>query len=246
MKNDFEISLTDFKGPLDLLLHLIDKNKVDIYDIPIVEITKQYMEYIDRVEDKLSIASDFLVTAATLISIKTKMLLPSYDEDEEDPRTELVQQLLEYKYFKEVSEKLHELENNGYKSIVKAMDLPEEVKEFEYKPNVLELFSEVSISDIENIFLEALKRAENRKDKLRHDFKEIQEDVWTVENMMTDIKKRLSEVRSCSFYDLITKNDSKLKLVVTFLAILEMIKFGEIRLKNNYDAQKIDIEVVSE
>ena len=116
---EMTVKLQVFEGPLDLLLHLLYKNKVNIYDIPIVEITKQYLEYVAQMQKSdLNVLSEFLVMAATLIDIKSKMLLPSTgeeDEEEEDPRTELVQQLLEYKMYKYMSFELKDRENKIYR-----------------------------------------------------------------------------------------------------------------------------------
>ena len=116
-KTKIEVKLEAFEGPLDLLLHLIEKNKVDIYDIPIGDITDQYMEYVERMkENDMDLASEFLVMAATLVSIKTRMLLPvEYDEEGEkiDPREEIVQRLIEYKAVKALSGMLEELRNEA-------------------------------------------------------------------------------------------------------------------------------------
>ena len=132
-----DIKLSVFEGPLDLLLHLIAKNKVDIYDIPITEITEQYMEYIRQMEEaKMDIMSDFLVMAATLLEIKVKMLLPVPEEEEEesDPREELVRRLIEYKIYRYASVQLKGYEQRAEKSFFKAPQIPEEV--FAYKEEV--------------------------------------------------------------------------------------------------------------
>ena len=122
------VKLNVFEGPLDLLLHLIDKNKIDIYDIPIVEITDQYMEYIHSMEkEDLGVMSEFMVMAATLLDIKCKMLLPkevNEEGEEEDPRQELVEQLLEYKMYKYMSFELRDMELDAAKSFYREKDLP--------------------------------------------------------------------------------------------------------------------------
>ena len=128
------VKLPVFEGPLDLLLHLIEKNKVNIYDIPIVEITDQYMEYIHQMErEDLNIMSEFMVMAATLISIKCRMLLPkevNEEGEEEDPREELVRQLLEYKMYKYMSYELRDRMAEASRSIYKLPSLPKEVREY--------------------------------------------------------------------------------------------------------------------
>ena len=128
------VKLNVFEGPLDLLLHLIDKNKIDIYDIPIVEITDQYMEYIHAMEkEDLGIMSEFMVMAATLLDIKCRMLLPkeiNEEGEEEDPRAELVQKLLEYKMYKYMSYELRDKMAEAAKSIYKLPSLPKEVEDY--------------------------------------------------------------------------------------------------------------------
>ena len=133
------VKLQVFEGPLDLLLHLIDKNKIDIYDIPIVEITNQYMEYIKAMEkEDLNVMSEFLVMAATLLDIKCKMLLPkevNEDGEEEDPRQELVEQLLEYKMYKYMSYELKDRELESERVMYKTPTNPREVMEYEQPVN---------------------------------------------------------------------------------------------------------------
>mgnify|MGYP000125655409 FL=1 len=127
------VKLQVFEGPLDLLLHLIEKNKIDIYDIPIVEITNQYMEYIKAMQkEDLNIMSEFLVMAATLLDIKCRMLLPkevNEEGEEEDPRQELVEQLLEYKMYKFMSYELKDRELDGDRIMYKTASIPDEVKD---------------------------------------------------------------------------------------------------------------------
>ena len=132
---DMNVKLQVFEGPLDLLLHLLDKNKVNIYDIPIVEITNQYMEYIDELKRQdLNVLSEFLVMAATLIDIKSRMLLPATGEeteDEEDPRNELVQQLLEYKMYKCMAYELKDRQMDASRVMFKEPTIPAEVLAYE-------------------------------------------------------------------------------------------------------------------
>ena len=132
------VKLQAFEGPLDLLLHLIEKNKVDIYDIPIVEITAQYLEYIKAMETQdMNVMSEFLVMAATLLDIKCKMLLPkeiNEEGEEEDPRAELVQKLLEYKMYKYMSYELKDRQVDAARTLFKDRTLPKEIEE--YKPPV--------------------------------------------------------------------------------------------------------------
>ena len=142
---DLTVKLSAFEGPLDLLLHLLDKNKVSIYDIPIVEITAQYLDYIREMQRQdLNIMSEFLVMAATLIAIKSKMLLPkavNEDGEEEDPRAELIQQLLEYKMYKCMSYELKDRQVDAEKILFKMPTLPPEVMAYEEPVDLGQLMS---------------------------------------------------------------------------------------------------------
>ena len=153
---ELTVKLQVFEGPLDLLLHLLDKNKVNIYDIPIVEITNQYMEYIAEMKRQdLNVLSEFLVMAATLIDIKSKMLLPkseNEEEEEEDPRNELVQQLLEYKMYKCMAYELKDRQMDAQKVLFKEPTIPEEVLAFEEPVNLEELVSDVTLAKLNEIF----------------------------------------------------------------------------------------------
>ena len=153
---DMNVKLEVFEGPLDLLLHLLDKNKVNIYDIPIVEITKQYMEYIEEMKRRdLNVLSEFLVMAATLIDIKSRMLLPATgeeDEEEEDPRNELVQQLLEYKMYKCMAYELKDLQMDACRYMFKEPTIPEEVLAYEEPVKMEELVADVTLAQLNEIF----------------------------------------------------------------------------------------------
>lgn len=163
---DMTFKLQVFEGPLDLLLYLIEKNKVNIYDIPIVEITAQYMEYVDQMKkDNLDTLSEFLVMAATLLDIKSKMLLPKKEEEEqeqEDPRAELVQQLLEYKMYKCMANELKDRQLDAGKVWYKKKDIPDEVLAYEEPVNLDELVGDIRLSDLNRIFQSIMKRQEEK------------------------------------------------------------------------------------
>ncbi len=150
------VKLQVFEGPLDLLLHLIDKNKIDIYDIPIVEITRQYMEYIREMErTDLNIMSEFLLMAATLLDIKSKMLLPkevNEEGEEEDPRQELVEQLLQYKLYKYMSYELRDREMDSDRVLFKEAAIPQEVQEYTEPVNLDELLGDLDLRRLNQIF----------------------------------------------------------------------------------------------
>lgn len=244
------VKLEVFEGPLDLLLHLIDKNKVDIYDIPIVEITEQYMEYIQAWKDyDLNIASEFLVMAATLLSIKAKMLLPQeVDEDGEeiDPREELVQKLLEYKMYKYMSYELKDRQLYAGKAAYKNPTLPKEVLEYKEPVNYEELLSNVDLEKLNSIFSEIAKRFSLRTDAKNGGFGTIEMDEVSIEEKTDYIINYAKSNRKFSFRSLLQKQKSKAELIVTFLSILELMKTGEIHIQqdNIFDDIIITSEIV--
>ena len=158
-----DIKLQVFEGPLDLLLHLIDKNKINIYDIPIVSITEQYLEYLRTMQEwNMDIMSEFLVMAATLIHIKAKMLLPKeekVEEDEdEDPRAELVRRLLEYKMYQYAAEELRDLQVDATKVLYKVPTIPEEVSAYEEPVDLAQLLDGLTLTKLHDIFQSVMKR----------------------------------------------------------------------------------------
>ena len=172
------VKLEAFEGPLDLLLHLIDKNKINIYDIPIVEITEQYLEYIKQMETKnLEIMSEFLLMAATLINIKSKMLLPepeSEDEEAVDPRQELVDRLLEYKMYKYISEELKDKEQDASRVLFKPPTIPKEIAEYKEEIDVEELLSDLTLARLHEIFKSIVKKQADKIDPIRSKFGKIE------------------------------------------------------------------------
>ena len=246
------VKLEVFEGPLDLLLHLIEKNKVDIYDIPIVEITNQYMEYIQAMEQSdLNIMSEFLLMAATLLDIKCRMLLPAEvneDGEEEDPRAELVEQLLQYKMYKYMSYELKDRQMDGALRMYKEPTIPEEVKEYEPPVDLDALLDGVTLSKLNDIFKEIMKRQHDKIDPVRSTFGKIEKEEITVEDKMEYLNSYISQHKKFSFRDLLTKQKSKTQLVVTFLAILEMMKMGKIWVEqeNTFDDIVITSKVIDE
>ena len=163
---ELTVKLQVFEGPLDLLLHLLDKNKVNIYDIPIVEITNQYMEYIREMKRQdLNVMSEFLVMAATLIDIKSKMLLPAKETEEEeaeDPRAELVEQLLEYKMYKCISYELKDRQMDAEKVMFKEPTIPDEVAAYEEPVDLEELMADVTLKKLNDIFKSIMRKRKIR------------------------------------------------------------------------------------
>lgn len=226
------VKLEVFEGPLDLLLHLIDKNKVDIYDIPIVEITNQYMEYIQEMQKQdLNIMSEFLLMAATLLDIKCRMLLPAEvneEGEEEDPRQELVEQLLQYKMYKYMSYELRDRQLDGERRMFKAETLPDEVKAYQEPVNLDELLEGLTLAKLNEVFQDILKRQNYKIDPVRSKFGKIEKEEITVEEKMDFLDDYITKHKKFSFSALLKKQKTRMQTVVTFLAILEMMKMGKI------------------
>ena len=174
------VKLEVFEGPLDLLLHLIDKNKVDIYDIPIVEITEQYLDYIRQMEEQdMNVMSEFLVMAATLIDIKCRMLLPlevNEEGEEEDPRAELVQKLLEYKMYKYMSLELKDKQVDASRNLYREKHLPKEVEAYRPPLDYEQLLGDMNLGKFHAIFQSTMKRQENKIDPIRSQYGNIEKD----------------------------------------------------------------------
>jgi len=227
-----EVKLQVFEGPLDLLLHLIEKNKVDIYDIPIVEITEQYLEYIRNMQkEDMNIMSEFLVMAATLIDIKCKMLLPkevNEEGEEEDPRAELVQKLLEYKMYKFMSFELKDRQVDAARVWFKEATIPEEVKSYRPPIDYDELVGDMNLTRLHEIFKSVVKKQTEKIDPIRSKFGQIVKEEVDMEVKSDYITDYIRSHRKLSFRELLEKQSSKAEVIVTFLVILEFIKIGRI------------------
>ncbi|MCM1211772.1 MAG: segregation/condensation protein A [Blautia sp.] len=226
------VKLEVFEGPLDLLLHLIDKNKVDIYDIPIVEITEQYLDYIRQMEtEDMNVMSEFLVMAATLIDIKCKMLLPrevNEEGEEEDPRAELVEKLLEYKMCKYMSYELKDRMISAERSLYKRPTLPKEVEDYKQPVDYEELIGDMTLAKLHEIFRSVMKRQEDKIDPVRSTFGKIEKDEIDMDVKTIYIEDYIRTHKAFSFRKLLEKQHSKMEVIVTFLVILELMKIGKI------------------
>ena len=248
---DLNFKLQQFEGPLDLLLHLIDKNKMDIFDIPIVEITAQYMEYIRAMKEaNLDVMSEFLVMAATLLKIKSKMLLPieeTEDEEEEDPRAELVKQLLEYKMYKYISCELRDRQVDANNVYFKVPTIPDEVSKYEEPVDLEELMSDITLTKLNAICNSVIKRQENRVDPVRSKFGKIEKEEVSLDDKMNYMLEFARNNRNFSFRQLLEGQRSKMDTIVTFLVILEMMKAGQIYIvqENTFDDIKIESKMVA-
>lgn len=225
----YSVKLPVFEGPLDLLLHLIRENKIDIYDIPIALITHQYLEYLEIMKElNLDIAGEFLVMAATLIHIKSRMLLPVDEEipeeEREDPRFELVQRLLEYQAFKEASLALREREmewSNVFTRLHETEDIDIE------STGELNLF-DLSLFDL----IAAFKRM---LEKTPPEAITITRETLTVKDRVAYILEKIEKTEAIRFEDLFDENRSRPRLIVTFVALLEVLRLGLVRVFQERD-----------
>ncbi len=232
------VKLEVFEGPLDLLLHLIDKNKVDIYDIPIVEITEQYLEYIRQMEGQdMNIMSEFLVMAATLLDIKCRMLLPAEvneDGEEEDPRAELVQKLLEYKMYKYMSLELKDKQVSAARNLYREQKLPKEVADYRPPLNYDELLQDVNLSKLHEVFKTMIRRQEDKIDPIRSRYGNIEKEEIDMDAKVMYVEAYAREHKVFSFRKLLEKQSSRMEIIVTFLIILEMMKTGTVSISQEH------------
>ena len=221
---DYAIKLDIFEGPLDLLLYLIKKNEIDIYNIPVALITEQYLQYLKMIKSlNLDLAGEYLVMAATLIHIKSRMLLPEPEEpeeEEEDPRAELVRQLLEYQAFKEAAANLSQRPILERDVFTRAAFLPEEIEKL---PPGEEDLIEVSIFEL----IEAFHRLVSRID--RKELLEIDLEKMSVTDIINDILERLSNEKNLTFEELLGERKERWRVIYTFLALLELIKLKMVK-----------------
>lgn len=238
-----EVKLEAFEGPLDLLLHLIEKNKVDIYDIPIVEITEQYLAYIRQMEtEDMNVMSEFLVMAATLLDIKCRMLLPAEvneEGEEEDPRAELVQKLLEYKMYKYMSYELKDMQMDAGKSFYKEMSMPAEVEAYRPPIDYEELVGDLTLAKLHDIFKSVIRRQADKVDPVRSGFGKIEKDEVSVDEKSVYVQDFIRTHKRFSFRELLEKQHSRMEVIVTFLVVLELMKTGKLTVEQ----ETIDDEI---
>ena len=227
--DSLNIKLEVFEGPFDLLYHLITKKEIDIYDIPISEITEQYLDFLESGSNiNPDNMSEFILMAATLIEIKAKLLLPLKDSgEEEDPRSELVQKLIEYKKYKEAAKILNENFSEAARIFYKNTEF---VKPSLKKDSSIEdmLFG-LTIEDIFNAFQDVIRRKELKTDKIRSGFKTIYRDIYTVEEKIKYIKNLLVLTPKLYFSEIFKEDSEKPEIITTFLALLELIRLKEVR-----------------
>lgn len=237
---ELDLKINEFEGPLDLLLHLIKENKMDIFDIKIEEITEQYLSYIRKQESmNLEVDSEYLVLASELIEIKSKLLLPHekevFDEEESDPREELMNRLLEYQAYKEITKTLKEKELIRQEIYTKA---PSSLKEFVDSDTDIKM--DITLDDLVDAFQKFLERKKESKPLAT----KVTENEITVSSRRSDIKMLLSKGKKVSFFKLFPVY-TKEYVVATFLAVLEMVKNKEIIITQNDTFDDIVCEVRS-
>ena len=244
------VKLEAFEGPLDLLLHLIDKNKINIYDIPIVQITEQYMEYIRQMErKKLDIMSEFLVMAATLLRIKSEMLLPrEIKEDGEivDPRQELVERLLEYKMYKYISQELKDRQMDAAMLLFKGRTLPSEIEEYKEEIRAADLLAGLTLSKLHAVFESVIKRQNDKIDPIRSRFGRIEREEVNLSDKILQIQHFGMMHRHFSFRGLLAGAADRMEVIVTFLGLLELMKMGRVAISQKELFEDIEIDYLAE
>jgi segregation and condensation protein A len=235
---DYKVKLEVFEGPLDLLLYLIKRDEIDIYDISIERITRQYLEYLQAFKElNIDLAGEFVLMAANLLYIKSRSLLPldqqppDEEADEDDPRWELIRQLIEYKKFKEAAELLHNRALNQENIFTRATGAG---------PEAPLRLGEVGIFQLINAFQSVIKRIEAREE-----LQEIFGENFTVSDKIETILVRVSEGMALKFSELFARMASRVEIVVTFLALLELIRLKQVRASQSDPFGEIEIAAVA-
>ena len=241
MESDYKVKLEIFEGPLDLLLYLVKRDEVDIYDISLERITKQYLEYLQAFKElNIDVAGEFVVMAANLIYLKSRSLLPAdqqppeEDVDEEDPRWELIRQLIEYKKFKEAASQLQVRQLEQESMFVR------QGNGSEFAIHAPLRMGEVGIFQLINAFQAVIKRVEARED-----LREIFGEHYTVSDKIEWILQRVRDGVPLRFSELFVSMASRVEVVVTFLALLELIRLRQVRASQADPFAEIELEAVS-
>lgn len=244
---NFEIKLPLFEGPFDLLLFFIERDELDIYDIPISKIASDFLDYVRELKDlNVEVASEFILVAATLMRIKSKMLLPRPVLDEEgneiDPREELVRHLLEYKKYKSIIAQLSKLETDRL-DMERRGNLVKEIKDLSQNVDVEAEMQDLDLYKMMRVFQKVMQRFEYEQSKPTH---QVVQYPYTISGQKDFVLQRLISIeeRRISFIDLIAEKPEKIAVIFNFLAILELLQLGEITLKigegfNNFWVEKI-------
>jgi segregation and condensation protein A len=242
------IKVTNFEGPFDLLLHLIKKNEMDIYNIKIYEITNQYLSFLDDMKEMdLEITSEFILVAATLLEIKSKMLLPKeknkkMEEEDIDPRKQLIDRLVEYKKFKLVAEYLRVRKDKMGIFFTKK---PEIIEEKHNNVSNEDLLKGITMLDLYNLYNELINRYMNKINTDNVIQTQIPMDKYKIEDKMEELKQRFVRNNTLNFSEVVQDCKSKLEVVVSFLAMLELIKLRTIKVIQENNFNDIYIERVT-
>lgn len=243
------IKIENFEGPFDLLLHLIKKNEMNIYDIKIFEITNQYMEYIKSMKElDLDIASEFIVTAATLLEIKSRELLPKEkkenDEeiDEEDIKKQLIDKLIEYRNFKEAAGFFKERQEKVGIMFTKKPEIIVDKSE----PDISDVLKNITLYQLYNMFNELIFIYNSKINIENREFKQIPADIYKIEDKMEQLNEYINKNKKGEFSHIIEKCTCKIEIIVTFLALLEMIKLRTISIVQENNFKEIYLERICE
>ena len=249
-QDNFEVKLALFEGPFDLLLFFIERDELDIYDIPISKITSDFLEYLHHMEQlNIELASEFILVAATLMRIKSKMLLPRPQVDELgneiDPREELVRHLLEYKKYKSVIDNFHKMEETELMK-EKRGNLMKELKSLAESTNVEAELQDVTVFKLMMVFEKVLKRFEADKNKPVH---QVIQYPYTVEGQKTRIMATLTQKQKIAFSEVLEEYPTRIGLIFNFLAILEMLALQLLAIQvgegyNNFWITKAEKEII--
>ena len=244
----FEIKLPQFEGPFDLLLFFIERDELDIYDIPIAKITDDFLSYIHHLEQMdIELASEFMLVAATLMRIKVKMLLPRKEVDatgkDLDPREELVQKLIEYKKFKTVTQEFAELEENRHMKFKRGHVLVDIKAVAESNQKDAEL-NNLTLFNMLNTFREVLKRFETEQVKIQHT---VVKYAYTIEDQKKHLLKTLSKKKPTPFIDIFNHCENRIHALFIFLALLELIQLEKVDVEvgegfNNFEMKLTDVK----
>ena len=237
---DFKFNISNFEGPLDLLLHLIAKNKKDIFEISLSELTDEYVAYLQEMnENNIEVASEFVVMAATLLDIKARKLLPQLEEEEEEEQLseeELLRRLNQYKLYKEAAEKINEMYKLNFGSFVKAFEKIKFNKKIEYTG---EKFTK---QDIFNTYSDILFRNQNKINKQAKEIEKIAVyEKYTVQDKVKQIVGYLNENRNMVFNNVFNKSCENIEVVTAFLGVLELSKMKQVDIEQQYLFSDINI-----
>jgi segregation and condensation protein A len=231
VEESFEIKLAQFEGPFDLLLFFIERDELDIHDIPIAKITDDFLNYIHQMNRlNMELASEFIFVAATLMRIKAKMLLPRYEAeegDEHDPKAELIRKLIEYKKFKEICELLRPMEDERFKQ-EKRGNITYDLQQMDKVTVPGEELSEISLYKLMMVYERVNKRLANRTEEVKHT---VVQYPYTIEEQKKAINELLSINQRLDFKAIAKRSENKVHFVYNFLAMLEMLQQELIRIQ---------------